>query len=107
GIPVLVKDTEDVPGLPTTHGSLLHRNAKPAKRYGGVPRRLRSAGAIVVAKTNTPEFAFAGYTSNRVSGATVNPWGAQWTPGGSSGGSAAALSGGFAPFATGSDGGGS
>jgi Asp-tRNA(Asn)/Glu-tRNA(Gln) amidotransferase A subunit family amidase len=107
GLPLLVKDIEDVAGLPTTHGSLLHRGAPPATADGLIPRRLRAAGAIVIGKTNVPEFAFEGYTDNRLFGATHNPWGRGWSPGGSSGGSAAALAAGLAPLATASDGGGS
>jgi Asp-tRNA(Asn)/Glu-tRNA(Gln) amidotransferase A subunit family amidase len=72
-----------------------------------VPGRLRSAGAIVVGKTNVPEFTFAGFTTNSLFGATANPWGLEWSPGGSSGGSGAALAAGIAPIATGTDGGGS
>ena len=107
GIPLLVKDIEDVAGLPTTFGSLLHRDDPPAGTDGIVPRRLRAAGAVVVGKTNVPEFAFEGYTSNRVFGATRNPWNPAWSPGGSSGGSAAAVAAGLAPIATATDGGGS
>jgi len=107
GIPLLVKDIEDVAGMVTTHGSLLHADDPPASSDGLVPGRLRSAGAIVVGKTNVPEFAFEGYTANRVFGVTRNPWGHDWSPGGSSGGSAAAMMAGMAPIATASDGGGS
>jgi Asp-tRNA(Asn)/Glu-tRNA(Gln) amidotransferase A subunit family amidase len=107
GLPLLVKDVEDVAGLRTTFGSRLRADAPAASRDGVVPARLQAAGAIVVGKTNTPEFAFEGYTANRLFGATVNPWGAAWSPGGSSGGSAAALAAGLAPLATASDGGGS
>ena len=69
--------------------------------------RLRAAGAIVVGKTNLPEFALAGFTSNRLFGDTNNPWALDWSPGGSSGGSGAALAMGLAPLATGTDGAGS
>lgn len=107
GLPLLVKDIEDVSGIPTTHGSLLHVSDGPASADSLIPARLRSAGAIVVGKTNTPEFAFEAYTSNRVFGPTRNPWATQFSPGGSSGGSAAALSAGLASIATATDGGGS
>jgi Asp-tRNA(Asn)/Glu-tRNA(Gln) amidotransferase A subunit family amidase len=107
GVPVLVKDIEDVAGMPTTHGSLLYRDAAPARRDGLVPERLRAAGAIVVGKTNTPEFATEGFTANRLFGATRNPWAPEWSPGGSSGGSGAAIVAGMAPVATATDGGGS
>jgi aspartyl-tRNA(Asn)/glutamyl-tRNA(Gln) amidotransferase subunit A len=69
--------------------------------------RLKGAGAIMVGKTNTPEFGFTGFTKNRLFGVTRNPWNTERTPGGSSGGSAAAVAGGMIPMATGSDAGGS
>jgi amidase/aspartyl-tRNA(Asn)/glutamyl-tRNA(Gln) amidotransferase subunit A len=107
GLPALIKDTEDVAGMRTTHGSLLHAEDSPAGADGLVTRRLRAAGAVVVGKTNAPEFAFEGYTANRVFGATGNPWRPEWSPGGSSGGSGAALAAALAPIATAGDGGGS
>jgi Asp-tRNA(Asn)/Glu-tRNA(Gln) amidotransferase A subunit family amidase len=107
GLPLLVKDMEDVAGLPSTYGSAVFADASPAGRDALVPGRLRDAGAIVVGKTNQPEFAFAGYTGNTVYGTTVNPWGTSWSPGGSSGGSGAALASGMAAIATATDGGGS
>lgn len=107
GVPVLVKDLEDVVGMRTTKGSVLLADAAPAKTDGLVPSRLRTAGGIVVGKTNLPEFASEGYTSNLLFGTTRNPWALDWSPGGSSGGSAAALAAGMAPIATATDGGGS
>jgi Asp-tRNA(Asn)/Glu-tRNA(Gln) amidotransferase A subunit family amidase len=107
GLPLLVKDNEDVAGLPTTFGSLLRADAAPAERDCEAVARLRAAGAIVVGKTNLPEFAFQGFTSNRLFGDTNDPWALDWSPGGSSGGSGAALAAGMAPIATGTDGGGS
>lgn len=107
GLPLLVKDNEDAAGLPTTFGSLLREGAAPAERDCEVVARLRAAGAIVVGKTNLPEFAFEGFTSNRLFGDTHDPWAPEWSPGGSSGGSGAALAAGLAPLATGTDGGGS
>jgi Asp-tRNA(Asn)/Glu-tRNA(Gln) amidotransferase A subunit family amidase len=107
GLPLLVKDMEDVAGMSSTYGSVVFADAAPAEHDGLVPRRLRAAGAIVVGKTNQPEFAFAGYTSNTLYGTTTNPWGTGWSPGGSSGGSAAALASGMAAIATATDGGGS
>jgi Asp-tRNA(Asn)/Glu-tRNA(Gln) amidotransferase A subunit family amidase len=107
GVPALIKDTEDLAGMRTTYGSLLHADDPPAARDGLVTRRLRAAGAIPVGKTNTPEFAFEGYTANRLFGVTHNPWAPAWSPGGSSGGSGAAVAAGLAPVATASDGGGS
>lgn len=107
GLPVLVKDLEDVAGMTTTRGSLEHAHDAPASADGLVPGRLRAAGAIVVGKTNLPEAAFEAYTANRLFGETRNPWDQRWSPGGSSGGSAAALSAGMVPIATATDGGGS
>ena len=107
GLPLLVKDNEDAAGLPTTYGSLLREGVAPARRDCVVVARLRAAGAIVVGKTNLPEFAFEGFTSNRLFGDTHDPWALDWSPGGSSGGSAAALAAGLAPLATATDGGGS
>lgn len=107
GLPLLVKDSEDVAGLPTTFGSRLRADAVPAARDCDAVSRLRAAGAIVVGKTNLPEFALEGITDNRLFGMTRNPWGTEWTPGGSSGGSGAALAMGLVPLATATDGGGS
>ncbi len=107
GVPVLVKDLEDVAGMRTTMGSALFAGAAPARADGLVPSRLRAAGGIVVGKTNLPEFASEGFTSNLLFGTTRNPWALDWSPGGSSGGSAAALAAGMAPIATATDGGGS
>ncbi len=107
GLPFLVKDMEDVAGMRTTYGSLLFAEAPAAVADGLVPRRLRAAGAIPIGKTNLPEFAFAGFTDNRLFGATRNPWNVEWSAGGSSGGSAAALAAGMVPIATATDGGGS
>ncbi len=107
GVPLLVKDMEDVAGMRTTFGSLVYEDARPAGADGLIPGRLRAAGAVVVGKTNLPEFAFQGYTDNRLFGPTRNPWGLEWSPGGSSGGSGAAMAAGMAPIATATDGGGS
>jgi Asp-tRNA(Asn)/Glu-tRNA(Gln) amidotransferase A subunit family amidase len=107
GLPLLVKDNEDCAGLPTTFGSLLRADAPPASEDCESVERLRAAGAIVVGKTNVPEFAFEGFTSNRLYGDTRNPWALDRSPGGSSGGSAAALISGMVPLATATDGGGS
>ena len=78
GVPVLVKDLEDVAGMRTTQGSVLFADAPPAKTDGLVPSRLRAAGAIVVGKTNLPEFASEGFTSNLLFGTTRNPWALDW-----------------------------
>ena len=107
GLPLLVKDNEDAAGLPTTYGSLLREHVDPAGRDCEVVSRFRAAGAIVVGKTNLPEFAFEGFTANRLFGETHDPWALDWSPGGSSGGSGAALAAGMAPLATATDGGGS
>jgi Asp-tRNA(Asn)/Glu-tRNA(Gln) amidotransferase A subunit family amidase len=107
GVPLLVKDLEDVAGMRTSQGSVLFANAPAASVDGLVPSRLRAAGAIVVGKTNLPEFAAEGFTSNLLFGTTRNPWALDWSPGGSSGGSAAAIASGMAPIATATDGGGS
>jgi Asp-tRNA(Asn)/Glu-tRNA(Gln) amidotransferase A subunit family amidase len=107
GLPLLVKDNTDVAGMRTMNGSRLLEHAALAERDARVVERLRAAGAIVVGKTNVPEFSFLGYTDNSVFGPTGNPWGLEWSPGGSSGGSGAALAAGMAPLATATDGGGS
>jgi aspartyl-tRNA(Asn)/glutamyl-tRNA(Gln) amidotransferase subunit A len=106
GLPLGVKDLEDAVGLPNTHGSLLFKDHYPERDAIQV-ERLKRAGAIVIGKTNTPEFGYTAFTTNRVFGTTRNPWNLQRTPGGSSGGSAAAIAGGLVPLATASDGGGS
>jgi len=106
GIPMGVKDLENASGLVTSYGSVLFKdNRVPADSVQVA--RLKAAGAIVVGKTNTPEFGFTGFTKNRLYGITRNPWSLRHTPGGSSGGSAAAVAGGLVPFSTGSDAGGS
>ncbi|BDZ45622.1 amidase [Naasia aerilata] len=107
GLPVLAKDNDDVRGMRTTHGSRWFADAPAASRDGVSIERLRAAGAIVVGKTNVPEFCIEGYTDNLLFGATRNPWDLGRSPGGSSGGSAAALAAGLSAIATGTDGGGS
>lgn len=107
GLPVLAKDNDDVRGMRTTHGSRWFAEAAPAATDGVTIGRLRRAGAIVVGKTNVPEFCIEGYTDNLVFGPSRNPWRLDRSPGGSSGGSAAALAAGLAAIATGTDGGGS
>lgn len=107
GVPIGVKDTEDAVGYRTTHGSLLLADSPVATRDSILVERLRHDGAVVVGKTNTPEFAYTGDTDNRIFGRTENPWKIGRSPGGSSGGSAAAVAAGMVPLATGSDGGGS
>jgi aspartyl-tRNA(Asn)/glutamyl-tRNA(Gln) amidotransferase subunit A len=107
GVPFGVKDIEDLAGLPTTQGSLLLRDAPPATRDSGHVARLRAAGAIPIGKTNICEFGIDSSTYNRLWGTTRNPWNVDLTPGGSSGGSSAAVAGGMVPFATATDGSGS
>jgi aspartyl-tRNA(Asn)/glutamyl-tRNA(Gln) amidotransferase subunit A len=106
GIPVTVKDNIFVEGFPATWGSRLYEDFRPACDDVAIAR-LRAAGAIVVAKTNTPEFALAAYTDNLLFGPTRNPWHTDLTPGGSSGGAVAALAAGMVPLAVGTDAGGS
>ncbi|HVM96450.1 MAG TPA: amidase, partial [Candidatus Acidoferrales bacterium] len=93
-------------GLPNTHGSLLFKD-NVATRDTIQVERLKRAGAIVIGKTNTPEFGYTAFTTNRVYGPTRNPWNLERTPGGSSGGSSSAVAGGLVALATASDGGGS
>jgi Asp-tRNA(Asn)/Glu-tRNA(Gln) amidotransferase A subunit family amidase len=107
GLPLLVKDIEDAADLPTTFGSRLHADAQRAPRDGIAAGRLRAAGAIVIGKSNVPEFAFQGFTANPLFGVTRNPWAPAWSPGGSSGGSSAAIAAGLVPIATATDVGGS
>jgi amidase len=106
GIPVGIKDVTPTRGLRTTFGSTLFQDHVP-EEDALVVQRLRNAGAIVLGKTNTPEFAFGPNTTNAVFGATRNPWNLALTSGGSSGGSAAALASGMCPLAEGTDLGGS
>ena len=107
GIPIGVKDLEDASGFVTTHGSPLHSDDPVRETDSILVDRLKEAGAIVIGKTNTPEFGHTGTTDNDVFGATANPWDITKSSGGSSGGSAAAIASGMVPLATGSDGGGS
>lgn len=106
GIPLGVKDLEDAEGLVTSQGSVPFRD-NLATRDSVQVARLRAAGAIVVGKTNAPEFGYTALTKNLLFGVTRNPWNLEQTPGGSSGGSSAAVAGGVIPLVTASDGGGS
>lgn len=106
GVPVTVKDSFDVEGLPTLCGSrfrLAHRAAEDSTAV----RRLREAGAIILGKTNCPEFLANYETENHITGRTVNPWNLDRTAGGSSGGEAAAIAAHCSAGGIGSDGGGS
>ena len=107
GVPFGVKDLEDSVGMPTTRGSRWYADAAAATRDDIHVARFRAAGAIPIGKTATPEFGAWGYTASPLLDVTRNPWNPQCTPGGSSGGTAAAVSAGVVPFGTASDGGGS
>ncbi|HEY5476268.1 MAG TPA: amidase, partial [Tepidiformaceae bacterium] len=106
GVPIGVKDLASVAGMPQTNGSRAFAG-NIATRDSVEVSRLRAAGAVIVGKTNTPEFGYKGFTENLLFGPTGNPWNPALTPGGSSGGSASAVSAGMVPLCTGSDGGGS
>jgi amidase len=106
GLPIAIKDLVDTAGIRTTYGSPLYRDHMPTADAALV-RRLRAAGAILIGKTNTPEFGAGSQTFNPVFGATRNPYDLERTAGGSSGGAAAAVAMGMLPFADGSDLGGS
>jgi amidase len=106
GVPVGIKDVTPTAGIRTTFGSKLYETNIPATD-AEVVRRLKAAGAIVIAKTNTPEFAAGANTFNEVFGVTRNPWDTRLSAGGSTGGGAAALAAGLIPLAEGTDFGGS
>jgi len=107
GVPFGVKDLQDCAGMPTTKGSRWFAGGPPVDRDDLHVARLRAAGAIPIGKTAAPEFGAWAYTASPALGVTRNPWDPTRTPGGSSGGSAAAVSAGMVPFCTGDDGGGS
>jgi Asp-tRNA(Asn)/Glu-tRNA(Gln) amidotransferase A subunit family amidase len=107
GAPLLIKDLEDWRGHPTKKGSLALRDAPAATENATVPARLMGAGAVAVGKSTLPEFAIEGYTANLLTGVTRNPWNLEYSPGGSSGGSASALAAGLVLIGTATDGGGS
>ena len=106
GIPISIKDLEVTRGIRTTLGSLVFRDTVPDVD-SVVSERVRASGAIILGKTNTPEFGLQGTTENRLGDPCRNPWNLERTPGGSSGGAGAAVASGMCPLATGSDGGGS
>lgn len=106
GVPIGIKDLQDTAGMRTTYGSVLFREHIPTSDTIAVGR-LRAAGAIVIGKTNCPEFGLLGETRNLLGDEAVNPWDSERTCGGSSGGSAAAVSAGLTPIALGDDGAGS
>ena len=106
GVPVSIKDLELTRGIRTTAGSLIYENRIPDED-SMVVARVRKAGAIILGKTNTPEFGLLGHTQNRLGDHCRNPWDTERTTGGSSGGAGASLAAGLCTLATGSDGGGS
>jgi amidase len=102
GLPIAVKDLADTAGIRTTYGSPIFADHVPDADAPHVAA-LRCAGAVIIGKTNTPEFGAGSQTFNPVFGITRNPWNPLLTPGGSSGGAAAAVAAGLLPFADGSD----
>ena len=107
GVPFGVKDLDDCAGMPTSHGSLVFKGRGPVDADSIHVARLRAAGGVPIGKTAAPEFGTLSFTKTKAWGITRNPWDLTRTPGGSSGGSAAAVAAGLVPVATASDGGGS
>jgi aspartyl-tRNA(Asn)/glutamyl-tRNA(Gln) amidotransferase subunit A len=105
-VPLTVKDNIPVRGMRATWGSRIYADRVPDRDELPVAR-LRDGGAVILGKTNCPEFTLQGYTDNLVFGVTRNPWNLELTPGGSSGGAVAAVAAGLGPVAVGTDGGGS
>lgn len=105
GVPIAIKDDVDMAGHPTSFGC--EGAFQPERSDSEMVRRLREAGAVIVGKTNTPEVGLYPFTEGHAFGLTRNPWSLDHTPGGSSGGSAAAVAAGIVPAAVGSDGAGS
>lgn len=106
GVSVGIKDLVCTKGIPTVSGSIAYRDFVPDED-DVVVERLVAAGAVILGKTNVPEFGYSGVGHNPVFETTRNPWNLEFTPGGSSAGSGAAVASGMCPFAIGSDGGGS
>jgi len=102
GLPVVIKDITPTAGIRTTFASELYKDYVPAED-AEVVRRLKAAGAIILGKTNTPEFACGANTNNALFGPTRNPWNPALSPAGSSGGSAVAVATGMVPLAQGTD----
>src|SRR5215467_9993738 len=102
GLPVAIKDLVDVAGVRTTYGSVIFQDHVPRTSHPLV-ERIERKGGIVIAKSNTPEFGAGGSTFNEVFGRTRNPWNTSLTPGGSTGGGAAALAAGEVWLAHGTD----
>jgi len=106
GLPIAIKDTQMTKGIRTTNGSVIYKNRVPEKD-AAIVERVLGAGAVLLGKTNVPEFGMVGTCENSLGKLGRNPWNTNCTPGGSSGGAAAALAARLCPLATGSDGGGS
>ena len=106
GVPISVKDLEMTSGIRSTLGSLIYKDHVPS-HDSGVIERVKASGAIILGKTNTPEFGMRGTTENRLGEPARNPWDSSRTPGGSSGGAGAAVVAGLCPLATATDAGGS
>jgi amidase len=106
GVPIAVKDLTATRGIRTTYSCRAYTDHVPDFDTA-VVRRLREAGFVILGKTNTPEFGTTAFTESELNGATRNPWSPERTPGGSSGGAAAALAAGLLPIAHGAVGGGS
>lgn len=102
GVPFALKDLTPTKGIRTTYGSKIFEHHIP-KEDAILVERLRAAGAVLLGKTNTPEFGCKGFTDNKVFGTTYNPWDLDRTPGGSSGGAGAAVAAGMGTLAEGSD----
>src|ERR1700710_172496 len=102
GVPFTVKDGIDTAGVLTQRGSPIFKGRVPATD-ATVVARLKAAGAILIAKTNPPEFSYSIETDNLLTGQTNNPWNLAYTPGGSSGGESAAIAAGMSPLGVGSD----
>ena len=106
GVPIGIKDLVSTKGIRTASGSVAYKDFVP-EEDDIVVERLKNAGAIILGKTNVPEFGYSAVGHNPVFETTRNPWNTNLTPGGSSAGSGAAVASGMGPFAIGSDGGGS
>lgn len=107
GVPFGVKDLDNCAGMPSSKGSLIYKGQPPVTADYPHIGRVRSAGAVLLGKTAAPEFGFSSITSSRAWGVTRNPWDPALSPGGSSGGTAAAVSSGMMPLGSATDGGGS
>ena len=106
GLPISIKDLEMTEGIRTTSGSLIFAD-RIAAYDSVVVERVKKAGAVILGKTNTPEYGLLGHTENRLGDHCRNPWNTERTTGGSSGGAGASVAAGLCALATGSDGGGS